>query len=225
MKKIIGRSSKTPIDFKLLNDKDEDIKNLVYFKDKEILEKEIVESIEQSNDNIENDEDTNFNGIVKIDSSKIKTLLPFFNVDKEEFSDNNLMWYKPKSAPKYINANGIYCYFSTTDGTPSNLRFRLQYFADDWLFFEKVIFSVDDKVFDYFPTKTETDHGNGDIWEWYDDSISESDKELINALSNAKSAKMKLIGRQYYKIKPITKNQINSIKQTLELYQALGGNF
>jgi hypothetical protein len=71
---------------------------------------------------------------------------------------------------------------------------------------------------------TETDSGDGGkIWEWFDESVSVSDKQLINALANSKSAKMKLIGRQYFDVKNISQDQIKGIKRTLELYQAMGG--
>lgn len=63
------------------------------------------------------------------------------------------------------------------------------------------------------------------IWEWFDQGLTVSDRELVYALSNAKSAKMKLIRRQYHKIKTISKEQIYGIKQTLELYNALGGQY
>ena len=73
----------------------------------------------------------------------------------------------------------------------------------------------------------ERDSGNGGkIWEWADEAIQdESDKDLVNALVNAKSAKMKLIGAQYYEIKAITKGQLASMRKTLQLYNAFGGDF
>ena len=72
----------------------------------------------------------------------------------------------------------------------------------------------------------ETDIVNGGyIWEWFDEALSESDKELIYSLANAKSAKMKLIGSQYYNEKVITQVRINSIKTVLDLYKAMGGQY
>lgn len=233
MKISYGNSANTPIEFKLLNEKNEDISNLVVFKDKELREKEIKDqifsmenSMQKSVDDYKNEKEQNFKKTAKIDSVKIKELTKSFSKKKDEFSNNNSTWFTPKTAPKFANANGIYCYFQTENGIPSNLRFRLQYLANDWLFFDKVQFSIDGKAYDYVPTKTETDSGNGGyIWEWFDESVNESDKELINALANAKSAKMKLNGKQYFDVKNISKTQINSIKQTLELYKAMGGEF
>ena len=161
----------------------------------------------------------------KIDSVKIRELLPYFNVKKDEFDPNATVWYTPKSAPKYTNANGIYLYFGVQNNKPLSLRFRIQYYAADWLFFKKVQFAIDDNAYEFIPIKTETDHSGGVIWEWFDESFTGSDSHLIHALASAKTAKMKFIGRQYYDIKTITAKQIKDIDRALELYRAMGGNY
>ena len=233
MKESLGKVYSTPTRFKLYNDKGLEITNSVFFTDKDKREKEIEESIFSMKNTIQDAVDNNkkekaesFKQTAIVDQSKIKELTKYFRQKKDEFSNDNKIWYQPKSSPIYANANGIYCYFSTENGVPDNLRFRLQYYADDWLFFSTVQFSIDGKAYEFTPLKTETDSGDGGyIWEWFDESLSESDKDLIYALSNAKDAKMKLIGRQYYKVKTITQEQINSIKRTLDLYHSLGGQY
>ncbi|MBW0164938.1 MAG: hypothetical protein HYI21_00025 [Sediminibacterium sp. Gen4] len=232
MQTSIGKVYSTPKDFKLYDDKGNEISNMS-FANKDVREKEIQErifslrnSIQESIDKNKKEKQESFSKSVNIDSAKVKQLEKLFRIKKDEFSNENKKWYKPKSAPIYTNANGIYCYFQTENGMPSNLRFRLQYYNDDWLFFSRIQFSIDGKAYEYVPLNTETDSGDGGyIWEWFDESVSESDKELINALANAKSAKMKLIGRQYYDTRTISPSQLNGIKQTLELYKALGGRF
>ena len=121
----------------------------------------------------------------------------------------------------------VYLYFGKDDNSIKPLRLRVQYYADEWLFISNVIFNIDGKVFRFIPTKVERDSGNGGmIWEWIDEPIQdESDKELIYALVNAKSAKMKFNGSQYYKIRAISNAQLTSMRKTLELFNALGGNF
>jgi hypothetical protein len=233
MKKSLGTVYSTPKEFKLYNAEGSEISNTIFFADKDKREKEIEDRIFSMRNTIQESVDKNkkekvesFKQTVSIDSAKVKDLQKYYTKHKDEFSNSKKIWYKPKTAPQYTNRNGIYCYFQTEEGIPSNLRFRLQYYADDWLFFKKVQFSIDGKAYDYIPLSTETDSGNGGyIWEWFDESISESDKDLINALANAKSAKMKLIGSQYYDIKTISQEQINSFKRTLELYKALGGQY
>lgn len=233
MRESLGKVYSTPIKFKLLDSQDQDITSSVFFSTKEKREKEIEENIfsmrntlKESVDNSKKEKIENFKQSAKIDSSKIKELTKYFVLKKDEFSNNNLVWYKPKSAPQYTNQNGLYCYFQTENGMPSNLRFKFQYYSDDWLFFSKIQFAIDGKAFEYIPSDTETDSGDGGhIWEWFDQSLTQSDKDLISALANAKSAKMKIIGRQYHDTKEITQGQIISIKRTLDLFNALGGQY
>ena len=157
---------------------------------------------------------------------KVKELKKYFFVKSDEFSNNNLKWHKVKTAPKYTNANGIYVHFQTENDLPSNLRFRFQYYSDDWLFIKNAQFSIDGKAYDFNPSSVETDSGDGGyIWEWWDESLTSSEHEVIYGLANAKKAKVKLNGSQYYDIKNITQEQILGIKRTLEYYKALGGNY
>lgn len=233
MIEVVGSSSTTPTDFKLLDEQGKNIallinfykidslKNMVRTKifDKSNSLKEIIENSKQK-------EIEDFKNNAKIDSAKIKELNKFFTSKTDEFDPNALVWHKPKSAPKYTNQNGIYCYFQSNNGMPINLRLRMQYHADDWLFIKKVQFSIDKKAFEFIPRNTETDSGNGGrIWEWFDEDMGKSHTELLDALANAKSAKMKLIGRQYYKTKTITNDQIRDIKRSLDLYKAMGGTY
>ena len=238
MYEVYGETNSTPIKFKLLKNKVEDIALSISFATKADKEKEIEDEIFSRENDVSFDEEiykrnriSELNRInrikeLKADSVKMKELEKFFTIKKDEFSNDNKVWYEPKSAPKYTNRNGIYCYFPTEYGKASNLRFRVQYYSDDWLFFYKIQFSIDGKAYEYRPIDVERDCGNsGYIWEWFDEGIGSSDKELIYALANAKSAKMKFIGKQYYNVKTITQEQILAIKRTLELYNALGGNY
>ena len=220
-KKGMGDYLDVPISFKLYNEKGEDISNIHF--DTRLEQEENISKRFMAKDNVAGYSNGSES---KVDSAKIRDLLRYFNVKKDEFDPNGKTWYKPKSAPKYTNQNGIYLYFATLEGRTCPLRFRVQYYADDWLFFNKIQFSIDGKAFEYIPSDTEHDNGNGGkIWEWFDEALSGSDKELIYALTEANNAKMKFIGRQYHDIKTITKNQITDMKRTLELYRAMGGDY
>ena len=233
MQSSLGKVYSIPKNFKLYNSKGINIKDEVSFASKSTKEKEIEErifslenSIQKAVEKTKIEKAASFKQSSTIDSAKIKELIKYFRQEKDEYSNNHKIWYQPKSAPQYTNANGIYCYFNTENGVPGSLRFRLQYYADDWLFFSSVRFSIDGNAYEYIPMKTETDNGDGGyIWEWFDEALSDTDKELIYALSNAKNAKMKLNGRQYYKEKGISQQQISSIKKTLDLYKAMGGQY
>ena len=152
-----------------------------------------------------------------------------FNEKKDDFSTKS--WVEPKSAPKYRNRNGVYCYFSTEDGKAgSNFRFVYQYYADDWLFIKNMIFNIDDEIITITPD-IETDCGNGGmIWEWCDQLVTKTSsvgitEDFIVKIANAKSVKVKMNGRQYYDTRTLTKEQIQSIKDTYDYFKALGGYF
>lgn len=218
----LGQYLDIPLGFKLYNSDGEDISN-IYFQSKDKQEQRIASLL--SNSEEYNSADNEETVISHVDSAKIKELLPYFRVKKDEFDPDGATWYEPKAAPNYVNRNGIYLYFKADKYGVGPLRLRVQYYADDWLFFKKIQFSIDSSAYEYIPSNTETDNGGGYIWEWCDEALGRSDKDLIYALSDAKSAKMKLIGRQYHNIRTISKQQIIDIKRSLELYNAMGGTY
>lgn len=141
MEQSLGNTFSTPLSFKLYNEKDEDITNTTLFVSRTKSEKEIEKqinsmenSIQRAVDSNKKEETENFKKTVKIDSSAIENLEKYFRKRKDEFSKTQKTWYEPKSAPTYVNKNALYCYFQTEEGIPTNLRFKLQYLSDEWLF-------------------------------------------------------------------------------------------
>lgn len=219
---MVGTPNSIPENFKLYNDAGVDITNMAVKLVPEDVKLSIKNNVQAASTPIKK---SSSQGSFKIDSAKVKSLEKYFTVEKDEFSKDQSKWYKPKSAPKYTNRNALYCYFQVVNGKAENLRLRLQYFASDWLFINTVQFSIDGKAYEYTPSDVDRDNGSGDIWEWFDENISGGDKDLIRALANAKSAKMKLIGQSYHDVKTISSSQISAIKNTIDMYNALGGDF
>jgi len=144
-----------------------------------------------------------------------------FTHKQDEFSD--VVWVTPKSAPKYRNMNGVYCYFAMENDVATNLRFVFQYHSDEWLFIRNMIFNIDGENITIAP-KMETDCGNGGrIWEWCDVSALLY-PDVVKKIANSKSVKVKMNGSQYYDTRTLTSAQIASIKETYEYYLALGGD-
>lgn len=150
---------------------------------------------------------------------ELKKLSKKFNEKKDEFS--NKTWIFPKDKPKYRNRNATYCYFMKQDGEAKNLRFVFQYESSDWLFIKDLIFKIDGELFEYRRLDFNTDCGDGRIWEWCDLQL--SDINLIRALENAKSIKIKMNGDKYYDTRTLKSNTILSIQNTIKYYKALGG--
>jgi len=159
----------------------------------------------------------------KQDSARIKTLKKSFKITEDEFDVDQKQWIRPLDEPLYVNRNGIYSYFETTKGVASNLRFVIQYYSDDWLFIQRLQFSIDGKAYEYVPRKVETDNGDGMIWEWFDDQVDDNLKVIMEAIVKSKSAKIKMIGSQYFDMKKVNAKQKESLKKTLELYRLMGG--
>lgn len=154
-----------------------------------------------------------------VDSTKIKELKSLFKHKKDEFEDTE--WITPIASPRYRNENGIYCYFSK-----ENLRLVFQYHADDWLFIRSCKFLIDDKPYEFIPDEIKRDNDETGITEWFDINVNSTNQssEIVKALAQAKTAKVKLVGDNYHNIKTITSKQLQSIKNTLEYYKALGNS-
>lgn len=220
--------SPKPIIFKLCNEDGEDICHTVSFITKEQEEYKIYNEIKDKFliDNYDSylNENQGTKYYSRIDSAKIKELLPFFNQKRDEFDPVGLTWIIPKSAPKYINMNGVYIYFGALDANPTFpavLRLKLQYCADDWLFIEKIQFLIDGNLFKIIPQEVKRDNNGGKIWEWCDEPI--DDKDFVDALENAKSIKIKLIGDNYNDIMTLSEKQVTDIRRSISLYRAMGG--
>jgi hypothetical protein len=157
-----------------------------------------------------------------VDSVKITELKNVYTEKKDEY--RGITWVRSNIEPRFRSTNGIYCYFAKEGNRAFNFRFVIQYYAEDWLFIKHYRFVIDGKPYSYFPSNVERDSGyGGKIWEWFDEVVTSTDKELIEALANAKSAKMKLVGDQYYDEKTITTKQLKAIRDMYELYKAMGG--
>lgn len=203
---------------------DSEQKNIVYSisqKSKDSIEKlvdkltdNIATNLSKTISNAERPKNT------KIDSLEIKRLKPLFTEKKDDFEKSS--WVQPKARPIYSNQNGAYCYFSKTDSGAENLRFKMQYAAEDWLFVENVRFNIDGEIIDYYTGKWETDH-DSKIWEWSDEQVDVVSYITLKKIANAKTVKYRLNGSQYYKDKTLSQSAIKSIKNTLAYYEALGG--
>ena len=216
---------KETYDFEVLNENREDVKFKLKAESIAEMDKKAIEAAKKSGKDLkENLSKPSENQKVIEETPQIKELKKKFRIKKDEFDENNLVWYVPKTSPIYRNSNGIYCYFGTKNGIPNVLRIVHQYYADDWLFIRQYKFSIDGKAYSYTPSEMKTDN-DSDIWEWSDEVVDSEISEIIKALINCKSAKIRLEGRQYYDTKNITPSQIKSIKETVELYQLMGGKF
>lgn len=220
-----------PKRFYLYNSKGDDITFTALVPERDRLEREIEERVfsqvtSQVDRKIILENLAAFKILAKIDQAKIDSLMPWFTVHKDEFDPKRPVSYRPKAAPYHTNSNHIYCYFHVKKGIPGAIRFRAQYYADTWLFFTRVQFSINGDAFELIPGYTDRNLGSdGKIWEWFDIELREKEKELIFALASSHTAKVKFAGRHYSAVHNIPQSQIDDIRRTMELYYAMGGSY
>lgn len=145
-----------------------------------------------------------------------------------EFSDAT--FYRDKSSPAYVNRNGFFLTFSNSGkkGTsiPSNIYLKIQYYADDWLFINSYQFSIDGNSYSLYPEKVERDNGDGGmIWEWCSINLNYNKDayDIVKAIINSKSAKIRFNGSQYYDDKIISSSEKIALKNVLLAFDKLGG--
>ena len=131
-------------------------------------------------------------------------------------------WYKDKSSPRYVSQNGFFLYIGKKSTGLPWLRLGIQYADEDWLFIESFIVVADDQRFERREVEFERD-SDGNIWEWYDESVTEADLKMIKAVVESKDAVIRFNGQKYRDDKKITPSQKAALKNVLEAYEAFGG--
>lgn len=135
---------------------------------------------------------------------------------------NGITWYKDPSHPRYANNRAFRIYIGEKDGDRW-LRMLIRYAGDNWLFVERFVFLVDGVTYTVDPGghfEVERDNSYGGVWEWYDTKPSDSEMELIRAVANSTSARLRFEGR-YRSDWTIPASQRAAIKRVLAAYDAL----
>lgn len=133
-------------------------------------------------------------------------------------------WYYDPSTPRYTNHNSFHLYFGKKPDSAPWLRFRIQYEADDWLFINSFVVVADGRRFDTPSAKFERDNADGRIWEWYDESPSADDLEMINAVIHSRKAVLRLEGDKYRNDRAITSREKAALQSVLNAFRAVGGS-
>lgn len=125
--------------------------------------------------------------------------------------------------------NDVFLYFTEdAQSQPLNLRLRIQYYADDPLNYVSMVFTIDGFDYKFIPTNIHRGKGEGImIWENSDDELKVGDKDLVYALTHCQYwAQVKLHGDDgMTHVKLLTKDQLEAMKRTLQLYLLRGGSF
>ncbi len=134
-----------------------------------------------------------------------------------------ITWYQPKAYPQYTDTrNFVLPYIGKRDSGTSWLRLRMNYTGDDWIFWTEITFLIDGersyKSFRY--SDIERDNDYGDVWEYGDSPVYDSDIELLKKIANSKETIVRFEGT-YRKDITISASDKTAIKQVLAAYEIM----
>ena len=132
-----------------------------------------------------------------------------------------IKWIEDKSTPQYIHGKMCYVYLGQKEQRIWP-RFVLGFQKDGWIFFQNIIFNIDEKreelTLNYFDVSR--DHSQGIIWEKIDlygiDHLG-----LIRRIVNSKKTLIRFSGKQYHYDFEVSKKQKDAIKRVIRLYELM----
>lgn len=139
-----------------------------------------------------------------------------------------LKFYYPMAFPYYTDYWGadVRCFvlpYLGMQGDDVWLRLVCNYTEDDWIFFEKITYAVDDKryydTFNYFDVTRDND--SGDVWEYVDIDVYDSDVEMLWAIANSNQTIIRFEGDNYYYDFTVSDQDKQAIREMLTVYEAL----
>ncbi len=135
-------------------------------------------------------------------------------------------WYKPSTYPYYADSRSYVLPYIGTTGSNTWLRLDFHYTGNDWLFFNKIIISVDGRTYTktYGHFDVERDNSGGKVWEWVDISPSNSDIEMLKKIVDSKETTVRFKGDNYHYDFTIGRADKTAINQVLIAYEGFKNN-
>jgi hypothetical protein len=184
----------------------------VFLSEKAVLEAELMKKEEEEKKAAEKKQ--------RELEAKLKKLEKNFSVKKDEVEGR--IFLRNKAFPVHTNSRSCIFPYIGKSGSHKWLRAQIQYTSDDWLFVERLIFSIDGekivKNFSHFDWQR--DNGSGGIWEWVDLSADLDMETLLEKIANSKKTILRFEGRQYYNDLTISASDKKAILETMEYYRA-----
>lgn len=158
--------------------------------------------------------------------AKADELLSTMRVDEDRV--RNIKFYYPKGWRHYsdywaADIKSFVLPYIGVSGDDIWLRMVCNYTADDWVFFKKITFSVDGKnfykFFNYYDVVRDND--GGDIWEYVDIEVGETEIEILKAIANSNETIVRFEGDEYYRDITIAAEDKKGIVEALTVYEML----
>jgi hypothetical protein len=163
----------------------------------------------------------------KIEVEKKKLAEATKKMRKQYDEVQDVTWYYDKTTPSYADVNNFHLYIGKKGNGIPWLRLNIQYSDEDWLFINQYVIKVDDQAYEITPKygEVESDHGGGDIWEWYDTPVNNHTYKIIKAIISSNKTIIRSHGDQYYDDRVISDKEKTALQNVLDAYKALGGSF
>ena len=148
----------------------------------------------------------------------IDELLPYFAISNGR--------YTPRGVSFDNSDNEFFVYFEESpEGIVGPLHLRVQYYADDPLYFNELMVIVEGWEYHFTPATTPQRGKSGKFyWENSDEPLKATDKDFIYALAHGSWAYLHLLGAGGMDhITPLTEKQLQDFQRTLALYRLKGG--
>lgn len=160
--------------------------------------------------------------IEELKEEKLQSLLAKMRISEDEVEQ--CKFYYSKNTPRYINHRSFALPYIGTRGSFSWLCALYDYTGEDWVFFEKIVFAVDDqrytKTFDYYDVVRDND--SGDVWEYVDTtSVSSQDIEIFWAIANSEKTIIRFEGDNHREDFVVSENDKQAIRDVLTLYELM----
>jgi hypothetical protein len=145
-------------------------------------------------------------------------------IDYDEFSDRTT--YQDSTSPSTVDDNGIYLSIFAHDHKkkPAFISLKIRYYADKWLFIQSYSFSIDGERYSFTPIKVFRDNDE-QIWERSADVLDANIYKIVKAIIKSKTAKIRFNGTESIDDREITDEEKQAMKNVLDAYKELGGDF
>lgn len=160
--------------------------------------------------------------IVRILEEQVENNLKKLTTDADPFSV--IAYYHAKGEPQYINTRSFAIpYIGINDNGETHLFTLIDYVGNSWVFFKKVIFSIDGQIttkqYDYF-SDIHRDNAYGKVWEYVNHEEA-GDAELFWSIANSKQTMIRFEGDDRYDDFTVSKQDKEAIREVLTAYESV----
>ena len=151
-------------------------------------------------------------------NNELVQLKKYYYTDYDKFK--KITWYYPISERNNYKTS-IYCYFGASNEDIYNLRFKIRYYGDSWIFWEKAIFLCDGETYDYYPKEGTSTNSTDSVWETSDEEVDTFEKIVLENIINSKKVSFRLDGKSGISDNNLSISKIKSIKNIMRLHEIL----